>query len=140
MTALWRLGEGNVRDVMNAHGTITKKETDNFLKTFMQAFERWTSTAQTADEDFDTFLARREQISSEYIQGKAAPLIGISTSGRSANVVPPTAPCGWRSEGHAANAAKASERAVLAGSRCSIDEQWVWLLDRHSACGHGHGG
>jgi NAD(P)H-dependent FMN reductase/ketosteroid isomerase-like protein len=80
---------GNVGDVMNAHGTITKKETDNFLKTFMQAFERWTSAAQTADEDFDTFLARREQISSEYIQGKAAPLIGISTSSDPATFFPP---------------------------------------------------
>ncbi|MFZ6770753.1 NAD(P)H-dependent oxidoreductase [Undibacterium sp. Di26W] len=80
---------GNVSDVMNAHGAITKKETDDFLKTFMQAFERWTSTAQTAAEDFDTFLARREQISSEYIQGKAAPLIAISTASDPATFFPP---------------------------------------------------
>lgn len=48
-----------------------------------------TSAAKTADEDFDTFLVRREKISSEYIQGKAAPLRGISTSSDPATFFPP---------------------------------------------------
>ena len=80
---------GNVGDVMNAHGTITKEETDTFLKDFMRAFERWTSAAQTTDEDFESFLARREQISNEYIQGNAAPLVGISTTSDPATFFPP---------------------------------------------------
>lgn len=81
---------GNVGDVMNARGTITKKKTDKFLETFMQAFERWISAAQIADEDFDAFLVRREKISSEYIRGNAAPLTGISTSSDPATFFPPS--------------------------------------------------
>jgi NAD(P)H-dependent FMN reductase/ketosteroid isomerase-like protein len=81
---------GNVGDVMNAHGAITNDETDAFLTKFMQAFARWASSAQTAHEDFDAFLARREAISGEYINGKSRPLLDISTASDPATFFPPS--------------------------------------------------
>jgi NAD(P)H-dependent FMN reductase/ketosteroid isomerase-like protein len=80
---------GNVAKLMDAHGAITRKDTDAFLRDFMRAFERWIATAQTAEEPFEAFLERRERISNQYIQGEAAPLIGISTPTDPATFFPP---------------------------------------------------
>lgn len=80
---------GHVGDVMDAHGTITSDRTDAFLTKFMHAFERWASTMQRPDEDFASFLVRREAISGDYITGKAGPLLEISTSSDPATFFPP---------------------------------------------------
>jgi ketosteroid isomerase-like protein len=80
----------NVGDVMDANGTITNKKTDALLTEFMQAFERWANaTGAGAEEGFEAFLARREAISSQYISGKAEPLLGISTASDPATFFPP---------------------------------------------------
>jgi len=81
---------GEVGAVMNARGTITNDKTDAFLTKFMRAFARWVSKARTAEEDFDTFLARREAISGDYINGKAGPLVDISTVQDPATFFPPS--------------------------------------------------
>jgi ketosteroid isomerase-like protein len=82
---------GNVSDLMDANGTITNEKTDTFLTAFMQAFERWTNAVGGGvEESFDAFLARREAISGEYISGKPAPLLGISTKSDPATLFPPS--------------------------------------------------
>ena len=45
--------------------------------------------APRAGEKFDAFLARRERISDEYIQGDVAPLLDISTRSDPATFFPP---------------------------------------------------
>ena len=59
----------NVRTLMDETGRIISAETDAFLSRFMKAFDEWSASARTPDEDFDAFLARREAISAQYIQG-----------------------------------------------------------------------
>jgi NAD(P)H-dependent FMN reductase/ketosteroid isomerase-like protein len=82
---------GNVSDLVDANGTITDEKTDTFLTAFMQAFERWTNAiGGGVEESFDAFLARREAISGEYISGKPAPLLGISTRSDPATFFPPS--------------------------------------------------
>lgn len=81
---------GKVKEVMSADGTITSDETDAFLKKFMLAFERWASVRARTEEPFDAFLARREAISLDYINGRPKPLLEISTSRDPATFFPPS--------------------------------------------------
>ena len=60
----------NVKDVMDENGKITNEKTDALLTEFMHAFERWTQAlGGRAEEGFAAFLARREAVSGEYING-----------------------------------------------------------------------
>jgi NAD(P)H-dependent FMN reductase/ketosteroid isomerase-like protein len=111
---------GNVGDVMDGRGTITRKETDAFLTRFMQAFGRWASSGPAPEEDFDAFLARREKISLEYINGKPARLLEISTASDPATFFPPS---GDRIQGAAKVSAanKKGAKAFGAGSTGSFE-------------------
>jgi NAD(P)H-dependent FMN reductase/ketosteroid isomerase-like protein len=80
---------GNVRDLMDESGKITSAKTDAFLAAFMKSFDRWRAQAASAEEDFESFLARREAISSEYIQGRFEPLRAIATGSDPATFFPP---------------------------------------------------
>jgi NAD(P)H-dependent FMN reductase/ketosteroid isomerase-like protein len=81
---------GNVKSLMDAHGAITSDDTDAFLKKFMLAFERWTTSTQSTEEPFDAFLIRREAVSLDYIHGKPEPLLSISTVSDPATFFPPS--------------------------------------------------
>ncbi len=81
---------GNVKDVINSHGAITSDETDAFLTNFMLMFERWTTCNTAAEEPFDAFLVRREEVSGDYINGNAQPLLDISTVSDPATFFPPS--------------------------------------------------
>lgn len=67
----------NVAKSLDDQGRVTSTETDSFLKKFMQAFGDWATRVRRPGEDFAAFLARREEISNEYIRGHAGPLLEI---------------------------------------------------------------
>lgn len=82
---------GDVSDVMDEDGKITNEKTDALLTELMQAFERWIqAVGGRAEEDFDAFLARREGISGEYINGNPGQLLDISTTNDPATFFPPS--------------------------------------------------
>jgi NAD(P)H-dependent FMN reductase/ketosteroid isomerase-like protein len=80
---------GNVGKLLDEHGEVVSPETDKIFAKFMQAFERWATTVQHGDEDFDAFLARREAVSNDYIAGRAGPLIEIIADAEPATFFPP---------------------------------------------------
>lgn len=101
---------GEVKNLMDSRGKITSAKTDAFLTNFMKAFERWASSVRTIEEDFEAFLSRREKVSLEYINGKADPLLSLSTTDDPATFFPPS---GDRVQG-AANVNAANEKGATA--------------------------
>jgi len=80
----------NVKDVMDENGKITNEKTDALLTEFMHAFERWTQAlGGRAEEGFAAFLARREAVSGEYINGHPGQLLELSTTRDPATFFPP---------------------------------------------------
>jgi NAD(P)H-dependent FMN reductase/ketosteroid isomerase-like protein len=79
----------NVRTLMDETGRIISAETDAFLIRFMKAFDEWSASARAPAEDFDGFLARREAISGQYIQGHWQALRAIATDTDPATLFPP---------------------------------------------------
>jgi NAD(P)H-dependent FMN reductase/ketosteroid isomerase-like protein len=81
---------GHAKEILGPDGTITRKDTDAVLATFMTAFADWVDLAGApAAGSFRAFMAEREAASNAYIAGDAAPLMAMVTARDPATFFPP---------------------------------------------------
>jgi NAD(P)H-dependent FMN reductase/ketosteroid isomerase-like protein len=73
---------GSVGDLFDRNGKVANKDTDKFLRTFMEKFSAWTRKVarESSDRDFDAFLEERKKAASAYVKGNAEPLDVMTTS------------------------------------------------------------
>ena len=82
---------GNAAELLGDGSTIGNNETEEFFRSFMQAFAEWVAVAAPAGSDgFEEFMAKREAVSVEYINGNANPLVDIAVRDDPATFFPPS--------------------------------------------------
>jgi NAD(P)H-dependent FMN reductase/ketosteroid isomerase-like protein len=80
-------------ELFDDKGALKNDDTRQFLQKFMTAFGQWIEkigTTTGASRDFESFMARRDEIARAYVNGDGAPLEAITAHNGSASFFPPT--------------------------------------------------